>query len=254
MKLTRTLLRGLRLLEVLAESGDGLRVTDLSEKADLDKATALRLLATLEHAGYVAQAADTKIYQLTGKIVRMAQEVGHELDLRHVARPHLTALRDSNNESVHLGVRDGEQVVYVDKLESTRSIRLVSAVGQHMPLNTTALGKAILSAMSPEARESVLEKATLASRTEHSITDPAKFKEELELTARRGFAVDHGENEDNVICVGAPVTGPDDEVVAAVSVSGPFFRMKDQIEEVGKECRRTAEAISRQLGATGSGR
>jgi DNA-binding IclR family transcriptional regulator len=145
---TRTLSRGLDVLEALARASEqGLGPSAIGQQVGLDKATVTRLLRTLVEAGYVTQDEATRRYRLTGKILWLAHRATVRLDLRTVARPHLTALRDELGETVHLGVMEDLGVVYVDKLEADNSIQLVSAVGQTMPLHSTSLGKAMLAAL-----------------------------------------------------------------------------------------------------------
>lgn len=250
MKPTRTLLRGLHLLEILGQSDEWMRVTDLAERADLDKATTTRLLHTLVIAGYVRQDPDEKTYHLTANVLRLSQGFRAQLDLKAVAEKQLAALRDEVNESVHLGVREDSHVVYIDKLDSTRSIRLVSAIGQRMPLHTTALGKAILSVTPEEQRQQLLKTMDLVPRTPQSITSVEALRAQLEVTAACGFAVDDRENEDNVTCVAAPIFGPRGQVVGAVSVSGPTFRMEGRLDEIAERCCRTAREITEELGGS----
>ena len=141
-------------MEALARGDEpGLGPSAIGQRVGLDKATVTRLLRTLVDAGYVTQDPTTRRYRLTGKILWLAHGVTARLDLRTVARPHLTALRDELGETVHLGVMEDLRVVYVDKLEAANSIQLVSAVGQTMPLHSTALGKAMLAALPDAERE-----------------------------------------------------------------------------------------------------
>jgi IclR family transcriptional regulator, KDG regulon repressor len=246
MKSTRTLLRGLEVLEVLASSKEPMGPTRIAAAIGLDKATIGRLLFTLCEAGY-ARREDNGSYRLTSEILRLANGVLLEPELRERARPHLVALRDATHETVHLGVREGGHVVYIDKLDGNHSVRLVSAVGQTMPLHTTALGKAALTAMDYDEREQVISGLKLVSRTERSINTLEQLRAELDRTRERGYAVDDRENEDQAVCVGAAIVDPDSQVVGMISVSGPSYRISERVEELGSRCRATAEAISAEF-------
>jgi DNA-binding IclR family transcriptional regulator len=246
MKPTRTLMRGLEVLEVLASSSEPMGPTRIGEKIGLDKATIGRLLFTLCEAGYARQEGNGS-YRLTGKILRLASGVALAPELRELARRHLVALRDATDETVHLGVREGDHVVYIDKIDGTHPVRLVSAVGQTMPLHTTALGKAALAAMLEDEAERVMADLELVRRTERSISTLARLREELERTRERGYSVDDRENEDHAVCVGAAIVDAHQQVVGMMSLSGPSYRMSDRVEELGARCRATAQAISAEL-------
>jgi DNA-binding IclR family transcriptional regulator len=247
---TRTLSRGLDVLEALAAADElGLGPSAVGEKVGLDKATVTRLLRTLVETGYVAQDEVSRRYRLTGKILRLAHGVTAHLDLQRVARPHLKRLREDVGETVHLGVREGLEVFYVDKLVSDNSIQLVSEVGQTMPLHTTSLGKAILAALPEVDREALYRQMDFAPRTARTIRSVEQFREEIARTQARGYAVDDRENEDFGACVAVAIVGADGRPVGALSVSGPDFRVRAHFDRFGQRADRSALAIARELGA-----
>ena len=170
----------------------------------------------------------------TGKILQLGSGVSLDPELRDIARPHLVELRDVTDETVHLGVRDGNHVVYIDKIEGSHPVRLVSAVGQIMPLHTTALGKSALAWMDDDEREPLLAQLELVRRTERSIGTLDGLRDELERTRERGFAIDDRENEDHAVCVGAPILDAHQRVVGMISVSGPSYRISERVDELGK--------------------
>jgi DNA-binding IclR family transcriptional regulator len=251
--LTRTLSRGLDVLEALAQGDEhGLGPSAIGQQVGLDKATVTRLLRTLVEAGYVAQDERTRRYRLTGKILWLAHSVTTRLDLRSVARPYLKALRDELGETVHLGVIEDLRVVYVDKLEGDNSIQLVSAIGQTMPLHSTSLGKAMLAALPEEEREGKYARMDLLPRTDRTIRDLATLRNEILRTQGRGYATDDRENEPLGACVGAAIVGADGRPVGAISVAGPSFRIHDRFQHCGERVSAVAAAISRELGANPS--
>ena len=181
---TRTLLRGLDVVEALADADAGaMGPSAIGDAVGLDKATVSRLLRTLVEAGWVRQDAVTRQYRLSGKILRLAASVRLHLDLRTVAAPHLRALREELGETVHLGVMEDLGVFYVDKLESPNSIQLVSRVGQVMPLHSTSLGKAILAALPEDEREAKIARMDFVPRTDRTITTVAAFRREIDPDA-----------------------------------------------------------------------
>ncbi len=247
---TRTLRRGLDVLEALAGAGDaGLGPSAIAEANDLDKATVSRLLATLAEAGYVRQDPVTRRYRLTAKILRLANRTNIYGDLRSVAHPFLLALREQVGETVHLGVMDDLRVVYVEKLDARNSIQLVSRVGQSMPLHSTSLGKALLAALPEAAREEILGRIDYVAQTDRTIRDAAALREELARVEARGYATDDRENEPMGACVAAAIVGPDGAAVAAISISGPHYRVRDHMEAFGEVVHATANAVAAELGA-----
>jgi DNA-binding IclR family transcriptional regulator len=219
----RTLSRGLEVLETLAHASEtGLGPSAIGQRVSLDKATVTRI-RTLMEAGYVTQDEATRRYRVTGKVLWLAHRASVCLDLRTIARPHLVALRDELGETVHLGVMDGLGVVYVDKLEADHSIQLVSAIGQTMPLHSTALGKAMLAALPDDERETISARLDLAPRTDRTIVDLAVLQAEIRRTQLRGFSTDDREPP------GACRRGDHRRRAASlrISVSGPHFRIRD---------------------------
>lgn len=248
---TGTLMRGLYLLEVLADGSDG-SVTELAARAGLNKGTASRLLSTLRAAGYVRQDQLTRRYRLSGRILRLARGYVEHLDLRGVAHRHLSELRDQVDETVHLGVMEDDRVVYIDKLEATRSLRLASAIGHIEPLPTTALGRSILSRLPAQRRAEILGRLDLTAGTGAPVIDLATLTTLVDEAERRGYAVDDQENQEQVTCVGSAIVDAVGHPIAALSCSGPSFRMTGRLDEIGALCRSTSESISRQVnGVTG---
>ncbi len=251
-QLTRALARGLEVLEALARAeGRTLGISAIADQVGLDKATVTRLLQTLIVSGYAAREAENRQYRLTGKILNLAHIATAGLDLLSLARPHLRRLRDGLDETVHLGVLGDLSVVYLDKLESTNSIQLVSAVGQTMPLHSTSLGKAMLSAIPEDEMEARLARMDFARRTDRTICDIDEFRREIRLIRERGYATDDRENEPLGACVAAAIVGGDGKLVGAISVAGPHFRVRDHFEAFGRAAQATAQAVARELGAGG---
>lgn len=247
---TRTLLRGLDVLEALADADErGLGPSAIGQQVALDKATVTRLLRTLIEAGYVSQDEASRRYHLTGRILWLAHRATIHLDLRTVVRPHLLALRDELQETVHLGVMEDLRVVYVEKLEADHSIQLVSAVGQTMPLHSTSLGKAMLAALPEEEREGKYARMDLSRRTDRTIVDLAALRQEIRRTQRLGYATDDRENEPFGACVGVAIVGADGRPVGAISVAGPHFRIRDRFPSIGRRLVAAAAVIAGELGA-----
>lgn len=247
--MTRALARGLSVIEILAAAPEeGVSPSSIATQVGLDKATVARLLQTLVATEFAIRDEATRRYRLSSKIMRLARGVSNELSLPRIARPHLKRLWASLNETVHLGVIEGVSVVYLDKLESTNSIQLVSAVGQTMPLHSTSLGKAMLAGMSESERDEKLQKMDFARRTERTICDRGEFLKEIRRIQRIGYATDDRENEPLGACVAAVITGRNGRPVGAISVAGPAFRIRPHFEDIGRQVRAAAAAVTADLG------
>lgn len=231
----RTLLRGLRLLELVAAGAD-VTVTDLAKGAHLDKGTTSRILTSLRKAGYVRQDPDTKRYGLSGKVLWFAQAYTAPLDLRRIARPHLDQLRHRVNETVYLGLLESDHIVFVDKLETAEAVRVVSPIGTTEDVQFSPMGHAIFAALPPDQRP--------------EFSDAPRFRRHSAELDLNGYVVDDEESAAHVTSIAAPILGPDNRPVAALSCVGPSFRMAGRIADIGVLCRDAAAAIGTELGQT----
>lgn len=244
----RTLVRGLAVLEALAGAKRRLGPTEIASLVGLDKGTVSRLLSTLVDTGYVLRDSESRTYELSTKVLQLSQGLTRQLDLRATAHPYLVQLCQDVNETIHFGVRDGTHVIYIDKVEpQSQPIRMVTVIGTAMPITTTALGKAMLSRYPRGFVDTFLDSLDFPRQTERSIVHRSHFEKELRVTAERGYSIDDRENIDYVTCVGAPIVSSDGEVLGAISISAPSFRVQDRVDELGSRCRQTADAISEHL-------
>jgi DNA-binding IclR family transcriptional regulator len=235
-------------IEVLSRSPLPLPPGAIAERTGLDRATTSRLLQTLIGDAYVRRVGQGR-YALTSKLLELASAGGVASGLREIARPFMRELRDTYDETVHLGIVESDRVVYIEKLEpSHQRVALVTSVGQSMPIHSTALGKAILSELPPDARDAILDRITFEPKTSATITSRDRYVAELATTASRGYGVDHGENLPDASCVAAPIHNRSGEIVAALSMSSPTFRIAARFEELGPAIRIFADRISAALG------
>ena len=244
--------RALDLLEALGSAGE-LGVSDLAARTGLVPSTAHRLLATLVERGYAAQSVTGGRYLIGYKLLELATGVEDRVErLRAAAREHLEAIQHETGETTNLVVLEGRDVVYVDKVDGTRSVRLFVEVGSAIPAHTTGAGKAILAWRSPEDLAALLDGVPLARSTPHTITTLAALRADLERVRRRGFATDSEEHEEGVGCVGTPVFDHRGASIAALSVSGPASRILNAgTADLAALLREHAEAVSAKLGYAG---
>lgn len=251
--LTLTVKKAMDILDCLGETGVPLSASEISRKLDMSRSTVYRLLTTLATGGYVSQdPASPEKYRLGFKIPELANSLLESIQLRQQALPFLQALKDVANETVHLVIMDRGQVTYIDKVECSQAVRMHSAIGRRGFAHCTAVGKAMLAFMSEEDVEGVIEEHGLPACTPNTITDKEVLLRELKRVRQRGYAVDDIENEEGIRCVGAPIFDHRGRPVAALSVSGPAFRLSMEcIQELVGPVTLTASKISRQLGYSG---
>ena len=246
----RSVSRALRSLELIADAGE-LGVSELGRRLGVHKATASRLAATLAERGLVERDPDTERYRLGFGLIRLAGAAMAGLDLVRTARPVLEDLADRTRETVNLGVLSGDDVIYVDQATGARSIVSVSWVGRRTPLHCTASGK-VLMAFGPDAERERLLSQPLRRETARTIVDAQALSAHLQQVRTRGYAETQEELEDGLNAVAAPVRQADGTVAAALSVSGPAFRVRAiDLPRLGRVTADAATAISRRLGFTG---
>jgi DNA-binding IclR family transcriptional regulator len=239
--------RALWALELIAEAGE-LGVTELGRLLGVHKATASRLAATLADRGLVERDPLSEKFRLGFGLIRLAGAAMAGLDLVRTAHPILEDLADLSRETVNLGVLSGDAVVYIDQVAGARSIVAVSWVGRRTPLHCTSNGKVLMAHMAEADRERVLA-GPLERATEHTVVDPDALRSQLAEVVRRGYATTMEELEEGLNAVAAPIRRADGQVAAALSVSGPAFRMRPiDLPRIARITIDAATAISRRLG------
>lgn len=242
--------RALRVLELLADEPGELGITELSRRLDVHKATASRLVATLSDRGMVERDPSTDKLRLGFGLFRLAGAAATGLDLVGRARPVLESLARATGETVNLAVLDSDAVVNIDQIAGSRQIVSVSWVGRRTPLHCTSNGKVLLAHLPEPERERFLA-GPLERLTPNTITGPDRLREQIEEVPSRGYAFTVEELEVGLNAVAAPVRGADGDVVAAISVAGPAFRMTpERIPELGRLAVTAGVEASRRLGYT----
>lgn len=237
--------RAAAILEYVALQG-GAGISELSRELQLNKSTVFSLVKTLEGLGFVFKNEHTDNYQATYRLRTLADASQDPRSIIGFARPILEKLQQKYDETIHFVRSQDHVVVYLDKLESSKSIRIHSGVGSTMPLHCTGVGKAILAWQSDADVEDYIKDTGLPAMTSHSIRKPDVLREELRRVRAQGFSIDNEENQDDLYCVGMPIFGRDQEVRYAISLSIPKYR-KDEIDlsAAVQDLRETASEISK---------
>ncbi len=237
----RTLARGIAILETVAAASGGSTISELAEITGNDKSTTSRLVSSLCDFGYLTRLPDRRIV-LTGRVLRLTRGFQAQFDLQKLARPLLTELRDRVNESVILTIREGNFSVSIDQVDPERNFRMVPHVGNTAPLDATAAGRAMLFALPAPEQQRIL--AAIADEpVEHPevrLTARA-LPTEAEKSRRRGYV--WIQRSDDVERVAAVVLDSLGAPLAAVSIYGPRYRMRDRIDELGRECKQVADSL-----------
>jgi DNA-binding IclR family transcriptional regulator len=240
--------RAFEILDLVAEGGAEMSVTELAARLRLHMSTVHRLVMVLESKGFLERDGGGKCH-LGHRVMQLGLAVLSRLDVADVARPHLRRLVAETGETAHVGVlRDGE-VISIVNVQSSQTLRSPSTVGTRTPAHCTSLGKVVLAFSEIEDVNAFLRMHTLKFYTPNTITSATKFREELHNIRQRGFAIDNEEWEVGLRCLSAPVRDNSGEVVAAVSIAGPAFRIRnDRISKVSSAVMRAAGRVSASLG------
>jgi IclR family KDG regulon transcriptional repressor len=240
--------RAATIIEELAKEYDGLGVTELSNRIDLHKSTVYRLLSTLVTLGYAEQNPKTQRYRLGMKLLYLGGTILERMDLRLEAHDLLKQLSEDVNETIHLVVPDGNHVLYIDKIDSMKTIRMYSQIGRRATFYSSAVGKAILAYSEDNFIDRVISMG-LKKRTSNTITDAHELRECLLNVRLNGYSIDDEENEEDIRCVGAPIFGHTGNVIGAISVSGPAMTVTtEKIEYLAGKTKECAKKISLRMG------
>jgi DNA-binding IclR family transcriptional regulator len=238
------------ILESFRVDDRGVTLGEVGKRTGLAKSTIHRLLRELKEYG-VIETTDNGRYVPGLRLFELARLVPMATDLRETALPFIEDLYEATHETVHLGILDGTEVVYIEKIAGHRISAVQTRVGGRMPAYCTGLGKAMLAYSPPEVLEAVLS-GGLVPLTRFTITVPAVLGEELKKIAESGIAYDREESRAGLVCVAAPVFGVGNRLLASISVSGTTSRANP--DALGPAVRATSLALSRALRLAGVSR
>jgi DNA-binding IclR family transcriptional regulator len=244
----RVLHKTLDILETIKGTESGFRLAELSRKVELPKATVYRILTTLEGRGYLDRAPDG-CYRMAKKLFDMQRAAPLEQILTRVAQPLMERLVASCKETVNLGLLDAGEVVVINTVESPQAVRMSSKIGNRRYLHSTALGKVMLAGLVDKEVARLLRLKGTPKLTDETLTVKAAVLAEIQKVRQQGWALDNQENELEGRCIGAPIPGPDGHILAALSISGPVFRMSmERASGLVPELKAVCGEISKGLG------
>nr|WP_263323473.1 IclR family transcriptional regulator [Neobacillus sp. Marseille-Q6967] len=248
-RLIQSIERAADVLELFLTSHQELSVKEISDKLGLSKSTVHGIIKTLEFRGYLQQNPDDLKYKLGLKLFELGNMVSNHFDLGKIARPIIKELVDELKETVHLVVFERGEVIYVEKLDGPRALRIYSQVGKKAPLHCTGVGKSILAFQEEEEIERLLSNAELEPYTEFTMTERDEIKKHLQTVREQGYATDDEEIELGLKCVAAPIFDHKGNAIAAISCAAPKMRMDDdRLTEVIQRIKESALRISQSMG------
>ena len=238
----------LRILELLDRSPAGLPLKDIARLADLNKSTAHRFLQHLEGEGYLFRD-ESGAYMIGPRLVRFGTGAAYQAMLSKISRPVMEQVWSTTGETVNLATLVGQEILYIDVMESLHTFRLVSQIGSRRPLSCTSLGKAMLAAMPAEQRELLIPTLRFESATPRSINTIARLRKDLAQIAHLGYALDDEEAVLGARCVGAAILDAKGKVAGGISISGPTARInKANLASIAQTVKLAAREISTRLG------
>jgi DNA-binding IclR family transcriptional regulator len=241
--------RALAALEVLAGRSSECSLVEVCRTLKLHKSTAHRLMMVLEQHRLVDKNPDTGRYRLGLKLFELGSKAIAGLDLRRHAKPYLDRLQRELGETVFFCLLDEGQVFYIEKIESQQSVRTACTVGSRAPAYCTAVGKAMLAELTEAEVNQIVRRWGLKAITPNTITTNSALKAELKAIRCRGYAIDNEEKELGLRCVSAAVRGDQGKLLAALSVSGPAFRVtQERVPEIGRTVMKAAMDLSYEFG------
>jgi DNA-binding IclR family transcriptional regulator len=244
--------RAVQILQCFSEKRPELKLIEISDELGLNKSTVHGIISTLKYHGLIEQDNETQKYRLGVYLMQLGDVVSRSIDVVGIARPFITDICNQVEETVHLATLDNMEVVYIDKIESTQSMRIFSARGARNPAYCTGVGKAMLAYLDEHTLDKLLQSSELIAVTPKTITNKPELMLEFVKIREDGYSFDNEENAIGLTCVAAPVFDHTGNVKYGVSVSGPTARMTEgKIEVAIRLVKAAANEISSKLGYKG---
>ncbi|MGF6303782.1 IclR family acetate operon transcriptional repressor [Paraburkholderia sp. WC7.3g] len=245
----RTAGRVLDILEVVAASGRGLALHELSALLKAPKSSLLPLLRTLHQRGYLTHD-DSGVYHLGVQLLSLRNQARGELDLREVSRSELQGLSRETGEATLLATLsdDHTAILYIDKMESVHRIRFAAGIGERRPLHSTSSGRVLLAFMPDSERDAVIKAIKLERYTEETLITELALRAELERVRAQGYCINIDQATVGRCAIAAPVFDCDGQAVAAIVLGAPKERALQHLDQWVAEVCRAAGTVSGRLG------
>jgi len=248
----QSLARAFSILEEIARNRDGIGLADLAKRVSLHNSTAFHLVRTLVSLGYVRQMKETKRYRVGRPLFALAASALDEVEMVSLATPVLEDLSRETGESAHFSVRLNDEVVVLARTSGPGAFQLADRAGAVRPAHCTALGKIMLAALAPDQFEAFIARVELKAHTPKSIVAAEPLRREIAEVRRAGMAIDDGEFDAELRCVALPVRDFSGQVIGAIGVSGPVWRLSIEVmQRRARNVRLAADRLSAEFGYAG---
>jgi len=248
-KQIQSIVRATQIINLIASRNNSCTLTEISQTLSLNKSTAHGLVSTLEQMNFLEQNAITGAYQLGIKLFELGQNYLSHIDLRAIVHPQLVELSKAFEETCHLAILNHTEVIYLDKIDSPKSVGILSHIGGRNPSYATGVGKALLADLNNEAICELFKNEPLKKLTSQTITNIPDLIQSLDKVRKDGFAMDIGEIETDLCCIAAPIKNHEGKTIAAISVSAPKTRFsRTRIQEITQAILEKKQHISQKLG------
>ena len=245
----QSLARAFSIMEEIARNRDGIGLAELSKRVGLHNSTTFHLVKTMVSLGYVRQMKDSKRYRIGRPLFALAASALDEVEMVSLATPILEELSRETGESAHFSVRLGDAVVVLARTGGKGAFQLTDRAGAIRPAHCTALGKIMLAALASEQLEQFLARADLRAHTPKSIISAEALRREIAEVRRLGVAIDDGEFDPEVRCAALPVRDFSGQVVGAIGISGPVWRLSiEALQKRARRMRTAADRLSEEFG------
>jgi len=239
----QSIVRALDILEFCSKH-KGAGVSDIARGLDLNKSTAFGIIKTLEYKGYLFKNDQTDNYHISLKIHSLANTAIESISIVDIVRPYLDELAAEYEETVHLVESMEMEVIYIDKRETNKPIRINTQIGNRLPMYCTGVGKAILSTMAEEEIDRYCESISFEPFTKNTINNAEKLKKELKKIRKIGYSLDDEEYQEDLFCVAVPIVNNSGNATNAISISIPKYRKSQSFE---KEASQSLMAIAEKI-------
>lgn len=243
-----TVLRALKVLEVVGETREAISAADVANEIGADRSTTYRMLATLEDAGYVVRDESGKRFKLSYKVISLGRNLLAQDEQDELIRAALRELATATEETVHYSILEGHETVIIMRAKGSQLVSVDFQVGDRAAVHCTSIGKALLAYESPAIIEDVIGRG-LPLVAKNTITDPEVFRTELQRIRSQGYAIDDREFADEMRCIAIPIFGSGGRVKGGINFSGPDSRFTyEKLDELRDQTVKVTRRLSQQLG------
>ncbi|MBT2573201.1 IclR family transcriptional regulator [Bacillus sp. ISL-51] len=243
----KTVVKSMELLHLFLTE-PSLTLNEMVSQSRMPKTSVHRMACSLEEMGFLTRGADGR-YQLGLIFLQFGQLVSERLDIRKIAKPIMEELCVEVDEAVQLIMRDGDEAIYVEKIEGTQTVRLYTAIGRRSPLYAGACARSILSFLPRAEIEAYLQQTELKAIGSGTITDPAALLQSIETSLKTGYTLSCSELENYTAAIGAPIFNHEGKVAAGISIAGFEARFsEDRLPYLTDKVKSAAQHISEKLG------